>query len=117
MQRLSIIKYPQPHSLNFSKQNETHHNAHMDTHHHICTQNDTHRKVYRHSETHRIVFRHTDTHGRMGKGNKRCSHVIGRVLAESLLGAVKSKANRDVTIRLDCLWHCCFYCFIAQNSG
>ena len=37
-------------------------------------------------------------HGRMGKGNNRCSRVIGRVLAESLLGAVKSKANRDVTI-------------------
>ncbi len=32
----------------------------------------------------------------MGKGNNRCSRVIGRVLAESLLGAVKSKANRDV---------------------
>ena len=38
-------------------------------------------------------------HGRMGKGNNRCSRVIGHVLAESLLGAVKSKANRDVTIR------------------
>ena len=38
-------------------------------------------------------------HGRMGKGNNRCSRVIVRVLAESLLGAVKSKANRDVTIR------------------
>ena len=38
-------------------------------------------------------------HGRMGKGNNRCYRVIGRVLAESLLGAVKSKANRDVTIR------------------
>ena len=37
-------------------------------------------------------------HGRMGKGNNRCSRVIC-VLAESLLGAVKSKANRDVTIR------------------
>ena len=37
-------------------------------------------------------------HGRMGKGNNHCSCVIGRVLAESLLGAVKSKANRDVTI-------------------
>ena len=46
-------------------------------------------------------------HGRMGKGNKRCSHVTGRVLAESLLGAVKSKANCDVTMRLDCHWHCC----------
>ena len=56
-------------------------------------------------------------HGRMGKGNNRCSRVIGRVLAESLLGAVKSKANRDVTIRLDCHWHCCFYSFNAQNSG
>ena len=33
--------------------------------------------------------------------------MIVRVLAESLLGAVKSKANRDVTIRLDCHWHCC----------
>ena len=39
-------------------------------------------------------------HGRMGKGNNRCSRVIGRVLAESLLGAVKSKVNRDVMIRL-----------------
>ena len=42
-------------------------------------------------------------HGRMGKGNNRCSHVIGRVLAENLLGAVKSKANqgsrRDQKIR------------------
>ena len=38
-------------------------------------------------------------HGRMGQGNNRCSRVIVRVLAESLLGAVKSKANRDVTIR------------------
>ena len=56
-------------------------------------------------------------HSRMGKGNKRCSHVIGRVLVESLLGALKSKANRDVTIRLDCHWHCCFYSFSAQNSG
>ena len=37
-------------------------------------------------------------HGRMGKGNNRCSRMIVRVLAESLLGAVKSKANRDVTI-------------------
>ena len=35
----------------------------------------------------------------MGKGNNRCSRVTARVLAESLLGAVKSKANRDVTIR------------------
>ena len=35
-------------------------------------------------------------HGRMSKGNNHCSRVIGRVLAESLLGAVKSKANRDV---------------------
>ena len=41
--------------------------------------------------------------------------MIGRVLAESLLGAVKSKANRDVTIRPDCHWHCCFYSFSAQN--
>ena len=39
-------------------------------------------------------------HGRMGKGNNRCIRVIVRVLAESLLGAVKSKSNRDVTIRL-----------------
>ena len=54
-------------------------------------------------------------HGRMGKGNNRCSRVIVPVLAESLLGAVKSKANRDVTIRLDCHWHCCFYSFSAQN--
>ena len=38
-------------------------------------------------------------HGRMGKGNNRCSHMIKHVLVESLLGAVKSKANRDVTIR------------------
>ena len=51
----------------------------------------------------------------MGKGNNRCSRVIARVLAESLLGAVKSKANRDVTTRLDCHWHCCFYSFSAQN--
>ena len=43
--------------------------------------------------------------------------MTARVLAESLLGAVKSKANRDVTIRLDCHWHCCFYSFSAQNSG
>ena len=56
-------------------------------------------------------------HGRMCKGNNRCSRGIGRVLAESLLGAIKSKANRDVTIRLDCHWHCCFYSFSAQNSG
>ena len=35
-------------------------------------------------------------HGRMGKGNNR---VTACVLAESLLGAVKSKSNRDVTIR------------------
>ena len=56
-------------------------------------------------------------HGRMGKGNNRCSRVIERVLAESLFGAVKSKANRDVTIRLDCCWHCCLYSFSAQNSG
>ena len=40
----------------------------------------------------------------MGKGNNRCSRAIGRVLAESLLGAVKSKANPDVTVRLDCHW-------------
>ena len=53
----------------------------------------------------------------MGKGNNRCSRVIGRVLAESLLGTVKSKANRDITSRLDCNWHCCFYSFSAQNSG
>ena len=56
-------------------------------------------------------------HGRMGKGNNRCSRVIVRGEAESLLGAVKSKANRDVTIRLDCHWHCYFYSFSAQNSG
>ena len=54
-------------------------------------------------------------HGRMGKGNNRCSRVIVRVLAESLLEAVKSKANRDVTIRLDCHWHCCFYSFSAKK--
>ena len=52
----------------------------------------------------------------MGKGNNRCSRVIVRVLAESLLGSVKSKANRDVTIRFDRHWHCCFYSFSAQNS-
>ena len=46
-------------------------------------------------------------HGRMGKGNNCCSRVIVRVLAESLLGAVKSKAKRDVTIRLDGHWRCC----------
>ena len=38
-------------------------------------------------------------HGRMGKGNNRCIRVIVRVLAESLLGTVKSKANRDVTLK------------------
>ena len=54
-------------------------------------------------------------HGRMGKGNNRCSRVSARVLAESLLGTVKSKANRDVTTRLDCHWHCCFYSFSTQN--
>ena len=54
-------------------------------------------------------------HGRMGKGNNRCSRVIGRVLAESLLGAVKSTANRDITIRLNCHWYGCFYSFSAQN--
>ena len=54
-------------------------------------------------------------HGRMGKGNNRCSRVRARVLAESLLGTVKSKANRDVTTRLDCHWHCCFYSFSTQN--
>ena len=43
-------------------------------------------------------------HDIMGKGNNCCSHVIGHVLAKSLLGAVKSKANRDVTIRIDCHW-------------
>ena len=32
--------------------------------------------------------------GRMGKGNNRCSRLIARVLAESLLGAIKSKTNR-----------------------
>ena len=57
----------------------------------------------------------------MGKGNNRCSRVtyvyLDRTFTESLLGAVKSKANRDVTIRLDCHWHCCFYNFSAQNSG
>ena len=41
-------------------------------------------------------------HGRMGKGNNLCSRVIARVLAETLLRAVKSKANRDVTSRRDC---------------
>ena len=54
-------------------------------------------------------------HGRMGKGNNRCSRVSARVLAESLLGTVKSKANGDVTTRLNCHWHCCFYSFSAQN--
>ena len=53
----------------------------------------------------------------MGKGNNRCCRVIVHVLAESLLGAVKSKANRDITIRLDCHWHCCFYSFSTKNSG
>ena len=53
-------------------------------------------------------------HGRMGKGNNCCHRMIVHVLAESLLGAVKSKANRDV-IRLDCHWHCCFYSLSAQN--
>ena len=57
------------------------------------------------------------SHGRMGKGNKRCSRVTARVLAETLLGPVKSKANRDVSTRLDCHWHCYFYSFNAQNSG
>ena len=47
------------------------------------------------------------------KGNNRCSLLTARVLAESLLGAVKSKANRDVTTRRDC--HCCFYSFSAQT--
>ena len=55
-------------------------------------------------------------HSRMGNGNNCCSRVIVCVLAKSLLGAVKSKANHDVTIRLDCHWHCCFYSFSAQNS-
>ena len=41
-------------------------------------------------------------HGRMGKGNNLCSHMIAHVLAESLLGAVKSKVNCDVMTRLDC---------------
>ena len=41
-------------------------------------------------------------HGRMGKENNRCSRVIARVLAQTLLTAVKSKANRDVTSRRDC---------------
>ena len=54
-------------------------------------------------------------HGRMGKGNNRCSRVSARVLAESLLGTIKSKANGDVTTRLNCHWHCCFYSFSAQN--
>ena len=54
-------------------------------------------------------------HGRMGKGNNRCSRVIARVLAESLLGTVTSKTNRDVTTRLDCHWHCCFYSFGVLN--
>ena len=54
-------------------------------------------------------------HGRMGKGNNCCSHMIARVLVESLLGAVKSKANHDIMTRLICHWHCCFYSFSAQN--
>ena len=54
-------------------------------------------------------------HGRMGKGDNRSIRVNWRVLAESLLGAVKSKANCDVTIRLDCHWHCFFYSFSAQT--
>ena len=36
-------------------------------------------------------------HGRMGKGNNRCSRMNGHILAESLLGAIKSKANHDKT--------------------
>ena len=56
-------------------------------------------------------------HSRMGKGNNGCSRVTARVLAESLLVAVKSKANRDATVRLDCHWHCCVYSFSVQNSG
>jgi len=39
-------------------------------------------------------------HGRMGKGNNRCSRVIGRVLAESLLGAVKSKTRLPLALLL-----------------
>ena len=54
-------------------------------------------------------------HGRLGRGNNCCSRVIWRVLAKRLLGAVKSKANLDAMIRLDCHWHCCFYSFSAQN--
>ena len=46
-----------------------------------------------------LMNRKTRPNGRMGKGNNRCSRVFVRVLAKSLLGAVKSKANRDVTIR------------------
>ena len=56
------------------------------------------------------------SHGRMGKGNNHCSCMIGRVLAESLLGAVKSKANCDITIRLDCHWHCCFYSTVSVHK-
>ena len=41
-------------------------------------------------------------HSRMGKGNNRCSRMIVHVLAESLLGAIKSKATCDITTRLDC---------------
>jgi len=37
--------------------------------------------------------------GGMGKGNNRCNRVTARVLAENLLGAIKSKANCDVTSR------------------
>ena len=36
----------------------------------------------------------------MGKGNNHCSCVIVHVLAESLLGAVKSNANHDIMTRL-----------------
>ena len=56
-------------------------------------------------------------HSRMGKGNNGCSRVTARVLAESLLGAVKSKANRDVTTRLVASCSYKFYSFSAENSG
>ena len=55
-------------------------------------------------------------HGRMGKGNNRCSRMNVHVLAKSLLGAVKSKANCDVTTRPDCHWHCCFHSFSARKK-
>ena len=56
-------------------------------------------------------------HSRMGNGNNRHSHVIAHLLAESFLGPLKSKANPDVTTRLNCRWHCYSYSFNAQNMA